>query len=163
MTHEQLKLKRKELKLSQMEMATKLGITQTLYSTVETGKRPLKNYENRLKELGMWHDGIGFVAPRENVKPVIPGTQTQVIQPDEESISKNRKYKGYNIDKDFKSIYIGDKVRHMVKGTEGLVHGYEWSGLARFIINTGSVGWGVWAVDNTELICRSADLPKITL
>ena len=52
--HEQLKTYRDEKRCSQQQMAAKLGISQTYYSMIETGKRGIPNtpkLANRLKLL----------------------------------------------------------------------------------------------------------------
>ena len=147
MTPEQLKLRRKALGLSQAQVASKLGISQPIYSTLETGKKAFGEYTAKMQELGLLDRDAPMVPGCE--RPITP-EPVQAVETKDEAEDKPEPKSSIDIAGDYKGVKVGEFVvrRGLVAGE---VRAYEYSGKPRFIVKIGEkVGYLVWAVDECE-------------
>lgn len=132
-----LKFKRKALHLSQADVAAKLGITQPIYSLIETGKRPLTDYLSKLIAI---FGGVS-TAPIEAL-PVATVSAPSVAAPVEPvKVSSEKPF-------DF-APYLNAQVGSRVRLGEvvGEVRDFEHSGVPRFVVSVnGARSLNVWPV-----------------
>lgn len=177
MNSDELKAGRKRLGLSQADMGARLGLTQPQYSTLETGKRSIDEFEKRLNEIFggniSGHTEIIRSKPeattltpaqqnmgallRSRLVGVVPPAPINTTSSSPTNTNEPKQYTNYagqpTNDKWFAQFRgaVCDRTVVRYKGLEGVVRNFEHSGIARYVVEVKGL-WSVWPVDEVEVV-----------